>query len=67
MKTFKVVLMLSGIAVALNLLLSMFSPMYRRHVPYEIEGLLFFGMILLFGAYKASKLYHAGMNRSQFR
>ncbi len=63
MRGFKIIVMLSWIAAALNLVLFMVLPVYSRHVPYEIEGLLFIGALLLSAVYKVSKAYQTGMNR----
>ncbi|HXX17777.1 MAG TPA: hypothetical protein VEJ46_00090 [Candidatus Acidoferrum sp.] len=65
MRTFRAVVILSWLATALNLILFMAFPAYSRHVPYEIEGLLFFVALLVFALYKVYQLYRAGMNRSK--
>ena len=50
MRTFKIIVMVAWIAVALNLILSMASTAYSRHVPSEIEGLLLIAALVLFSA-----------------
>jgi Ca2+/H+ antiporter len=67
MRIFKAIVVLAWIAVALNLVLSMVFRAYSRHVPYEIEGVLFITALVLFAAYKIRQLYRAGMNRSNSR
>jgi hypothetical protein len=60
----KTIVIAAWAAVALDLVLSIAFPAYRRHVPYEIEGLLFIAALMLFAAYKIGQLYRAGMDRS---
>ncbi len=63
MKIFKRLVILIWVAIPVNLLLSMLFPWYRRHVPYQIEGVIMILALLLLGAYKIAKVYRAGMDR----
>jgi hypothetical protein len=64
MSTFRIVVILSWFAVALNFVLFATFPGYSRHVPYEIEGWLFLFALALSAVYKVSLIYRSGMSRS---
>ena len=63
MKVFKRFVLLLWAAVLFNLWLSMIFPWYRRHVPYQVEGIIMVFALLLMGAYKTAKIYLVPLSR----